>query len=127
MVTAAVYPDLTADCSNTLLVTVFALSPALLTKHGLPSDQPSQGLQHRAAAAAAQIPQAVAPPQSAMHRPRRQRRGFLSQLLQLPVLVVGAGLKLVFEVVHFGYQCTTSVGSRVLPRSVTRTLQGTQG
>ena len=39
-------------------------------------------------------------------------------------MIVGAGLKIVFEVMHFGYKCTTTVGSRVLPRSVTRTLQG---
>lgn len=90
------------------------------------ADQPSQGLQHRSSAVTTthSAPEAQAPPPQALHRPRRQRRGFLGQLFQLPILVVGAGIKLVFEVVQFGYKCTTTVGSRVLPRSVTRTLQG---
>ncbi|KAL3159233.1 hypothetical protein ABBQ32_011205 [Trebouxia sp. C0010 RCD-2024] len=89
-------------------------------------DQPSQGLQHRSAAAAAtqRAPQADAPPPQALQRQRRQRNGFLGQLFQLPLLVVRASLKLVFEVVHFGYKCTTTVGNIVLPRSVTRALQG---
>lgn len=90
------------------------------------ADQPSQGLQHRSSAVTTthSAPEAQAPPLQALHRPRRQQRGFLGQLFQLPILIVGAGIKLVFEVVQFGYKCTTTVGSRVLPGSVTRTIQG---
>ena len=39
-------------------------------------------------------------------------------------MALGAGVKVIVEVVRFGYSCTTSIGSRVLPRSITRTLQG---
>ena len=89
------------------------------------ADQASQGLQHRSNVTTTQrAPEANAPPPQALHRPRRQQRGLLGQLFQIPILIVGAGIKIVCEVVKFGYQCTTTVGSRVLPRSVTRTLQG---
>lgn len=89
-------------------------------------DQAPQALQHRSTAAAAtqRLPQAVAPPQSAAHRPRRQRRGLFQRLVQLPLMALGAGVKVIVEVVCFGYSCTTSIGSIVLPRSFTRTLQG---
>ena len=90
-----------------------------------PLDQAPQALQHRSTAAAThRLPQAVAPPQSAAHRPRRQRRGLFKRLVQLPLMALGAGLKVIVEVVRFGYSCTTSIGSRVLPRSIMRTLQG---
>lgn len=90
------------------------------------ADQPTQGLQHRSSAVTTthSAPEAQAPPPQALHRPRRQRRGFLGQLFQLPIMVVGAGIKLCFEVVQFGYKCTTTVGSGLLPRSFTRTIQG---
>lgn len=90
-----------------------------------PLDQAPQALQHRSTAAAThRLPQAVAPPQSAALRPRRQRRGLFKRLVQLPLMALGAGVKVIVEVVRFGYSCTTSIGSRVLPRSITRTLQG---
>lgn len=39
-------------------------------------------------------------------------------------MALGAGVKVIVKVVRFGYSCTTSIGSRVLPQSITRTLQG---
>lgn len=39
-------------------------------------------------------------------------------------MALGAGVKVIVEVVRFGYSCTTSIGSRVLPQSITQTLQG---
>lgn len=90
------------------------------------ADQPSQGLQHRSSAVTTtqRAPEADAPPLQALHRRRRQQRGFLGQLFQIPILIVGASVKIICEVVQFGFKCTTTVGSIVLPRSVTRTLQG---
>lgn len=39
-------------------------------------------------------------------------------------MALGVGIKVVVDIVRFGYSCTTSVGNRVLPRSILRTFQG---
>ena len=96
------YASISTPCK--LLLSVFA-------------DQASSGLQHRASAAA-RLPEARAPPQSATHRPRRQRRALLQKV------ALGASVKFVAEMVRFAYTCTTAIGSRILPRSIVSTLQG---
>lgn len=88
-------------------------------------DQAPSGLQHRASASAAsRLPEATAPPQAATHRPRRQRPGLFQRMVRLPLLAVGASVRIVTEIVRFGYACTTAVGSRVLPHSIVSALQG---
>ena len=87
-----------------------------------PATQQSAALQHRAVAPPAQH-NAPATPQPATRR-RRQRQGFLHKLLRIPVAVINVGAQVIFSIYNLGVTLTTGIGSRVLPQSIQRNLQG---
>lgn len=86
-----------------------------------PAGQQPASLQHRVVAAPVQ--HAVPAPQPVARR-RRQRQGFLQELLHIPVMLVNAGAQIIYNIFNLGFTLTTSVGSRVLPQSIQRNLQG---
>lgn len=78
-------------------------------------------LQHRVVAAPAA--NAVAAPQPAARR-RRQRQGLLHKLFRIPAALINAGAQIIVSIFNLGVTLTTGIGSRVLPQSIQRNLQG---
>ena len=67
-----------------------------------------------------QASRAAEPPQPA----RTRRFGWLGAVLQLPGAVINVGLQTLGQVLGLGARLVQAVSSILLPRSVTRALQG---